>query len=150
MDIILGNAEATEKIGERLARLLRPGDVVALSGDLGAGKTTFARGVLKALGLREEAPSPSFAIVQPYEPPEVEMPVWHVDLYRLEEMEDAAELGLDEALEYAALMIEWPERLGSSLWSEALRLRIEITHGGERRLTAQVPAAWEGRWPPPR
>jgi len=146
----LPDEAATAALGTALAPLLRPGDVIALSGDLGAGKTTLARGILTALGLEEEAPSPSFAIVQPYEPPEVRLPVWHVDLYRLDNADDAEELGLEEAREYAVLLIEWPERLGVSLWSDALRLRLEIAEGGARRLTAEVPPAWEGRWPPDR
>jgi tRNA threonylcarbamoyladenosine biosynthesis protein TsaE len=134
--------------GAALAPLLRAGDVVALFGDLGAGKTTFARGLLAALGLAEEAPSPSFAIVQPYAPPEVSLPVAHVDLYRLGGPDEAAELGLDDALEDGALLIEWPERLGRSLWPEALRLAFATTPDGARRLTWAVPPAWEGRWPP--
>src|SRR5689334_4666751 len=80
---LLSDPQATEAFGSRLAEVLRPGDMVALSGQLGAGKTTLARGILQALGLEAEAPSPSFAIVQPYEPPEVRLPVWHVDLYRI-------------------------------------------------------------------
>jgi tRNA threonylcarbamoyladenosine biosynthesis protein TsaE len=148
--VLLPDEAATERAGAHLAALLRPGDVVALSGGLGAGKTTLARGLLRALGLQEEAPSPSFAIVQPYEPPEVTLPVWHVDLYRLEEQGEAAELGLDEARDHAALLIEWPERLGAALWVDALRLRLEIAEDGARRLTAAVPPAWEGRWPPDR
>ena len=148
--MLLPDEAATEALGSGLASILHPGDVVALSGDLGAGKTTLARGILKALGLEEEAPSPSFAIVQPYDVPEVRLPVWHVDLYRLEEASDAEELGLEEARDYAVLLIEWPERLGSALWSDALRLRLEIAEGGARRLTAEVPPAWEGRWPPDR
>jgi len=148
--MLLPDEAATEALGSGLASILHPGDVVALSGDLGAGKTTLARGILKALGLEEEAPSPSFAIVQPYDVPEVRLPVWHVDLYRLEEASDAEELGLEEARDYAVLLIEWPERLGSALWSDALRLRLEIAEGGARRLTADVPPAWEGRWPPDR
>lgn len=146
----LPDAESTEKLGASLAKKLRPGDVIALAGDLGAGKTTFARGVLKALGLKGEAPSPTFAIVQPYEPPEVRIPIWHIDLYRLEDADDAIELGLDEGREYSALLVEWPERLGARLWSDALRLRFETTPDSGRRLTAEVPAAWEGRWPPSR
>ena len=148
--MLLPDEAATEALGSGLASILHPGDVVALSGDLGAGKTTLARGILKALGLEEEAPSPSFAIVQPYDVPEVRLPVWHVDLYRLEEASDAEELGLEEARDHAVLLIEWPERLGSALWSDALRLRLEIAEGGARRLTADVPPAWEGRWPPDR
>lgn len=146
--IPLPDAAATEALGRSIAPLLRGGDVVALFGDLGAGKTSLVRGVLSALGLAEEAPSPTFAIVQPYAPPEVELPVAHVDLYRIEEAEEAGELGLDELLEEGALLIEWPERLGAALWPEALRLTIEPDGTGGRRLTWEAPAAWEARWPP--
>jgi tRNA threonylcarbamoyladenosine biosynthesis protein TsaE len=148
--LILPDATATMMMGAACAPLLRAGDVVALFGDLGAGKTTFARGLLHALGLAGEAPSPSFAIVQPYAPPEVSLPVAHVDLYRLAGAEEAEELGLDDALADGALLIEWPERLGPALWPHALRLHFEVAPDGARRLTWQVPAAWEGRWPPPR
>jgi len=146
--IVLADEAATEEMGAKLAGELRSGDVIALYGTLGAGKTTLARGVLKALGLQDEAPSPSFAIVQPYERPEVRLPIWHVDLYRLETGAEAAELGLEEARGDAVLMIEWPERLEKALWADALRLRLEIDTDGARRLTAEVPAAWKGRWPP--
>lgn len=144
----LPDVAATEAAGAALAPLLRAGDVVALEGDLGAGKTSFARGVLAALGLAEEAPSPSFAIVQAYASPEVRLPIWHVDLYRLDSPDEAAELGLDEVLEDGALLIEWPDRLGNRLWADALRLTLETTPDGARRLTWAVPAAWEARWPP--
>ena len=135
-------------VGAALAPLLRPGDVVALRGGLGAGKTTLARGLLSALGLEEDAPSPSFAIVQPYEPPEVSLPVAHVDLYRLDEAADVTELGLDEYLADGALLIEWPERLGTRLWLDALVLDVAVAPDGTRRLTATVPTAWKDRWPP--
>lgn len=146
--IALADAAATASLGARLATLLRAGDVVALFGDLGAGKTSLARGTLAALGLAEEAPSPTFAIVQPYAPPEVSLPVAHIDLYRLDSPEDADELGLDELREDGALLIEWPERLGASLWADALHLRLEPDGAGGRRLTWAAPAAWEARWPP--
>ena len=86
----LTDPAATEAVGARLATLVEPGDIITLTGPLGAGKTSIARGLLAALGLAGEAPSPSFAIVQPYAPPEVRMPVLHVDLYRIE---DADEIG---------------------------------------------------------
>jgi tRNA threonylcarbamoyladenosine biosynthesis protein TsaE len=146
--LLLPDAEATAALGQALAALLRPGDVVALFGDLGAGKTSLARGTLAALGLEEEAPSPTFAIVQPYAPPDVALPVAHVDLYRIADPDEAEEFGLDEMLEDGALLIEWPERLGDRLWPQALRLRIEPATGGGRRLTWEAPAAWEQRWPP--
>jgi len=146
--LILADTAATEALGRQLGALLRSGDVVALFGDLGAGKTSLARGALAALGLVEEAPSPTFAIVQPYAPPEVALPVAHVDLYRIDDPEDAQELGLDEMLEDGALLIEWPERLGDALWPQALRLALAPDPSGGRRLTWAVPAAWEARWPP--
>ncbi len=144
----LPDVAATEALGGALAPLLREGDVVALFGDLGAGKTSFARGTLAALGLAEEAPSPTFAIVQPYAPPEVSLAVAHVDLYRIDVADHVRELGLDDLLEDGALLVEWPERLGDGLWPHALRLTLAPDASGGRRLTWHVPAAWEGRWPP--
>ena len=148
--ISLASAADTEALGARLAELLQPGDVVALSGSLGAGKTSLARGILSALGLREEAPSPSYNIVIAYEPPEVRIPVWHIDLYRIENAEDIEELGLADARNDAVLLIEWPERMGGRLWPDALQLSLEAAPDGGRRLTWTVPAAWEMRWPPHR
>ena len=143
----LADAAATEAVGRALAALVVPGDAIALSGPLGSGKTTLARGLLAGLGLAGEAPSPSFAIVQPYAPPEVSIPVLHVDLYRIEDPAEAAELGIDDARDEVVLIVEWPERLGRRHWSDALWLEL-APEGEGRRLTAQVPAAWEGRWPP--
>jgi len=142
----LEGAAATEALGRRLAPMLRPGDVVALFGDLGAGKTTLARGILAGLGHDGEVASPTFPIVQPYE--DLPLPVWHVDLYRVEDPGELEELGLDEARANAALIVEWPERLGERLWPHALRLVLRREGEGARALTAEVPAAWGGRWPP--
>ncbi|QMW23155.1 tRNA (adenosine(37)-N6)-threonylcarbamoyltransferase complex ATPase subunit type 1 TsaE [Sandaracinobacteroides saxicola] len=133
-------------VAEKLAAVLRVGDVVALSGELGAGKTTLARAVIAALGWAGEVPSPTFNLVQDY--PGLRVPVWHVDLYRLETAAEADALGLDEALFDHALLLEWPERLGAALWPEALWLRLEGAGEAARRLTWRVPDAWEGRWPP--
>lgn len=146
--IALADALQTEKMGVALASLLRPGDVVALSGPLGAGKTTFARGVLAALGLSGEAPSPSFSIVIAYDPPDVRLPLWHVDLYRIEDRHEIEELGLADARIDSALLIEWPERMGDRLWDDALRLSLQPEPTGGRRLTWTSPKAWDGRWPP--
>ena len=145
--ISLPTPEATEAFGAALAERLRPGDVVALFGTLGAGKTTLARGILRGLGYQGEVASPTFPIVQAYEPPDTRFSAWHVDLYRIEEAAELAELGLDEARAAGALLIEWPERL-PALWPDALRLRLEIDEAGGRALTAELPPAWGTRWPP--
>jgi tRNA threonylcarbamoyladenosine biosynthesis protein TsaE len=144
--MFLADADATHKAGLALSEHVQVGDVIALSGNLGAGKTSFARGLLQGLGLESEAASPSFALVIPYAPPETRLAVWHVDLYRLNDAEQAEELGLDEARDDAILLIEWPERLGDRLWPDALQLRFE-TKGAGRRLTASLPPSWEARWP---
>ncbi len=144
--MLLESAAATERLGAAMALSLRVGDVVALFGELGAGKTTLTRGLLRGLGFEGDVASPTFPIVQPYE--ELDLPLWHVDLYRIEEPGEIEELALDEALADAALVIEWPERLGQALWADALRLHLVVAGEGARSLTAQVPPAWEGRWPP--
>jgi tRNA threonylcarbamoyladenosine biosynthesis protein TsaE len=145
--MILGNAAATHQAGMDLALAVRIGDVIALRGDLGAGKTSLARGILAGLGLEEEAPSPSFALVIPYDPPLTRLPVWHVDLYRLETPDQCLELGLDEALSDGALIIEWPDRMGASLWPCALNLTLEPDEDGGRTLTVAAPPSWEKRCP---
>lgn len=143
---VLADEAATDTFGRRLAARLAPGDIVLLSGDLGAGKTALARGILAGLGHAGEVPSPTFTLVQSYELPGVRLPVWHVDLYRLDDPNEVEELGLDEILADGALIIEWPERAGGR-WPEALHLTLADTGEGSRRLTARVPPAWEARWP---
>lgn len=141
----LKNEAATLAFGRRLASALRVGDVVTLSGPLSAGKTTLVRGLLEALGHQGEVPSPSFAIVQPYET--LDLPIWHVDLYRIENPSDLEELGLEDASQEGALIIEWPEHAGTGAWPSALALSLDVAEDGTRALTAIVPTAWEGRWP---
>lgn len=143
----LASQADTEALGAWLGAILRAGDVVALSGDLGAGKTTLARGILRGLGFEGEVASPTFPLVIAYEPPDVRLALWHVDLYRIEDSREIAELALDEAGD-AALVIEWPQRLGAALPASALRLRLDRTDAGGRALTAEGPAAWGERWLP--
>jgi tRNA threonylcarbamoyladenosine biosynthesis protein TsaE len=143
--MMLDDEAATAAAAAGWAKLLRGGDVITLTGDLGAGKTTLVRGLLLALGHDGEVPSPSFAIVQPYE--DLDPPLWHADLYRVDDPAELAELGLD-SLDDSVLVVEWPERAGEGAWPDALRLTLEILDPKRRRLTAEVPAAWEGRWPP--
>ncbi|GAB5488425.1 MAG: tRNA (adenosine(37)-N6)-threonylcarbamoyltransferase complex ATPase subunit type 1 TsaE [Parasphingorhabdus sp.] len=134
------------KLGQRLATTLKPGDKVALSGTLGAGKTTFARGVLHGLGFSEEVPSPTFAIVQQYELPEVSLPLAHVDFYRIEDPDEVHELGLDDSLIDGALLAEWPDRLPQSYWTDALQIDIKIEPDETRLLTWIAGEAWKDRW----
>ena len=142
--MILKDEAATMAMGARLAEIARAGDVIVLTGPLGVGKTALARGFLRALGHEGEVPSPSFAIVQPYE--ELRPAVWHVDLYRVDDPSELDQLGLDEAAD-AVLLVEWPERAGENVWPDALHLSLEFDEAGARRLTAVVPPAWEARWP---
>lgn len=142
----LKNEAATLAFGRKLAKALKPGDIVTLSGALSAGKTTLVRGLLGALGYRGDVPSPSFAIVQPYD--SLSPPVWHADLYRVENPGELDELGLDDISSDGVLIVEWPEHAGFGAWPNALALTLEVDQDGVRTLTAEVPTAWEGRWPP--
>jgi len=143
--VILKSEEETAAAGAAVSRLSRGGDVITLAGPLGAGKTAFARGFIGALGHEGDVPSPSFAIVQPYE--DILPRVWHVDLYRVDNASELEELGLDAAVD-AVLLVEWPERAGLDAWPDALGLSLAFGQDDERILTAKVPPSWEGRWPP--
>ena len=136
---------AMASLGAAIAEVLRPGDTIALFGDLGAGKTTLARAIIAALGWPGEVPSPTYTLVQSYDPPDVRVPVWHIDLYRLAAPDDADALGLFET--DAALIVEWPERLGARLPADALKLTLSGSGAAPRHLTSLVPKAWESRWP---
>jgi tRNA threonylcarbamoyladenosine biosynthesis protein TsaE len=144
--VILTSEAQTAEVGAALARALQAGDVVTLSGPLGVGKTALARAVLHAAGHEGEVPSPTFAIVQPYD--ELSVPIWHCDLYRLEDPSELEELGLEAVPEVGALLVEWPERAGAAAWPQALRLSLDFADGGARSLTWVLPPPWEGRWLP--
>jgi tRNA threonylcarbamoyladenosine biosynthesis protein TsaE len=143
LDIPLADADATEALGAALARALRPGDAICLYGPLGAGKSTLARGLIRALTTPDEdVPSPTFTLVQLYDGPD--FPISHFDLYRLEQASEAEELGLDEALEEGAALIEWPQRLEGRLPADRLDIEIEID--AEGRIARLRPhGAWKGR-----
>ena len=143
--MILKREVETAEAGAAIARMARVGEVITLSGPLGVGKTALARGFIEELGHEGEVPSPSFAIVQPYEA--LNPQVWHVDLYRIDDPAEIEELGLDAAAD-AVLLVEWPERAGTTNWPGALRLTLAFAQKDARNLTAEVPPAWEGRWPP--
>jgi tRNA threonylcarbamoyladenosine biosynthesis protein TsaE len=140
--IPLPDADATARLGAAVARVLQPGDAVCLWGPLGAGKSTLARGLIRALtSPDEEVPSPTFTLVQTYE---AAFPVSHFDLYRLADADEAYEIGLDEAMDEGAAIIEWPERLAGAL--PVTRLDIVIEADGEARMARLIPhGAFEGR-----
>ncbi|MBS0477433.1 MAG: tRNA (adenosine(37)-N6)-threonylcarbamoyltransferase complex ATPase subunit type 1 TsaE [Proteobacteria bacterium] len=143
----LSDQAATAALGARIAARLRPGDVVALSGGLGAGKTTLARAIIAALGHMGEVPSPTFAIIETYDPPTVRLPLVHADFYRLERPEDAEELGLDDYREGAVLIAEWPDHAGGFAHEPGcLSLRLETAETG-RTAIVEGGADWLGRLP---
>lgn len=146
--MMLADEAATAAIARDLAGHLKGGDAITLSGGLGAGKTTFVRHLLAALGHEGEVPSPTFPIVVPYDQMMFGV-LLHADLYRIEHPSELAEIGLDALDGETVLLVEWPDRAGPDAWPQALRLTFEVTGSEQRRLTAEVPAAWEGRWPPP-
>lgn len=131
--IDLPDETATIRLGQRLARGLAAGDVVLLDGDLGAGKTVLARAIIRArAGAAIDVPSPTFNLVIPYDLPG--LPLWHFDLYRLEHPDDAAEIGLDEAMAEGACLVEWPGRLGARRPVHALTVRLAIAGNGRRAI----------------
>lgn len=119
----------TAAFGHRLATVLKARDVVFLYGDLGAGKTTLARQIIADLCGIDDAPSPTYTLVQLYETT-AGVPLWHVDLYRIEAIGELAELGLDDAFDEAITLIEWPERLGAALPADRLEISIAMTGAG--------------------
>ncbi len=151
VEIDLADAEATAALGRAVAPLLEPGEAVLLYGPLGMGKSTLARGLIRALaGEDEDVPSPTFTLVQFYEThaPERGPPVAHFDLYRLSRPEEAFEIGLDEALDVGAALIEWPERLGEDparvLGPDILTIILE-ERGEGRSATVSGAGSWDAK-----
>ena len=145
VEIDLADRDATRRLARRLARLARPGDVIALGGGLGTGKTALARDFIHTLaGAPCEVPSPTFTLAQTYEIGAVT--VWHFDLFRLTRPEDVFELGFEDALAGGITLIEWPERLGALLPAD--RLDITLGQGAApdaRRARVTAGGAWAGR-----
>jgi len=145
LSIELQSEAATQALAARVARLARVGDAIALRGELGSGKTSFARGFIRALGRGdEEVPSPTFTLVEIYELGSIQ--VWHFDLYRLAKPEDVYELGFEEALAGGVMLIEWPERLGPLLPRERLDVTLSAgTSPTRRRAVLRGSPRWAER-----
>ncbi len=131
--IQLGSPEETTSLAAAFAKHLTKADVLLLIGDIGAGKTHFARSLIQAkLGYAEDVPSPTFTLVQTYEAEDIE--IWHTDLYRLTHPDEVVELGLTEAFETEICLVEWPDRLADLTPSSALTLDLKLTETAEGRL----------------
>ncbi|MBS0272986.1 MAG: tRNA (adenosine(37)-N6)-threonylcarbamoyltransferase complex ATPase subunit type 1 TsaE [Proteobacteria bacterium] len=142
LNIPLDGLPGTQALGARIAGGLRVGDAVALEGDLGAGKTTLARSILEGLGVTEDVPSPTFTLVQQYETPK--LAVRHYDFYRIEDPSELRELGLDEALDEGAVLIEWPEKAPNAIPPDALHIKLTITSDRSRNAHIAGPSRWSG------
>src|SRR6516164_1301002 len=140
----LPDERAMVALAARISALAAPGDIIALKGDLGAGKTSFARGFIRARGGEEDVPSPTFTLVQIYELGG--MAIWHFDLYRLKSPDEAWELGIEDAFSEGISLIEWPERLGPLLPKH--RLEIIFLYGDRpeaRRAVLTAGGDWQRR-----
>lgn len=145
---VIARAEAdTARLAGIVAAAARPGDVIALRGDLGSGKTAFARGFIRALTApAEEVPSPTFTLVQTYSA--AGRTIYHFDFYRIDDPEEAWEIGIEEAFAGGITLIEWPERLGGLLPGDRLDVRLETPAGAagtQRRITLTAGPAWRER-----
>jgi tRNA threonylcarbamoyladenosine biosynthesis protein TsaE len=139
--VTLEDEAATAALGARIASALKVGDAVLISGELGAGKTTLVRGILRALGVEDHVPSPTFTLVQAYET--ARLPVAHFDLYRVESEREIVELGLEESLDSGAAIVEWPERgIPERLAEEALRITLTSTGKTNRQVDIAGPSRW--------
>ncbi len=143
--LLLPDEMSTAALAARLAPSLHAGDCLLLSGPIGAGKSTFARALIRALtgNPNEDVPSPTFTLVQTY--PTKDTKIWHADLYRLTHPDEAAELGLEEAFDSSICLVEWPDRLGSLAPTAALRIDFLATPEGPHILSVEGDDPWRQR-----
>lgn len=143
MIIDLPSLKDTEQLATTLAPSLRAGGAVLLQGDLGVGKTSFARAVLQALGVEGEVPSPTFTLVQSYEISGLH--VFHFDLYRLKHPYEVEEIGFDDALADGLVFVEWPEKASAYMPQDALILNFVLDDAGHRQVSIKAPKSWQDR-----
>ena len=140
-------ADQTRAVGEAVGGLLEPGDVVSLTGDLGAGKTTFVQGAAPPLGVRDPVVSPTFTLVRQYRG---DVPVYHLDIYRLDRVQDVLDLGLDEMLDGAGVVfVEWGDAIEGLLPEDHLQVELTLPDETDRRrldVTGRG-RTWDRRWP---
>jgi tRNA threonylcarbamoyladenosine biosynthesis protein TsaE len=146
LSLSTSSAEESRRLGEALAALLGPGDVVSFTGDLGAGKTTMVQGIARGLGVDQPVVSPTFTLVREYSGA---MPIYHLDVYRLDRIQEVLDLGFEEMLDAAALvLVEWGEGIDAILPGEHLTVELSIPQDGDDRrvvISAASPG-WARRW----
>jgi len=143
-DITLADEAATQRLAADVARLARAGDMIALWGDLGSGKTVFARGFITALVGETEVPSPTFSLAQSYDGPD--FTIWHFDFYRLDDPWEVLELGFNDALVDGVALVEWPDRLGDLLPADRLDIRMTLTKDGRHTARLEPHGDWAARF----
>jgi tRNA threonylcarbamoyladenosine biosynthesis protein TsaE len=144
LDVISRAPDETRKVGAALAELLVPGDVVSLTGDLGAGKTAFVQGAARALGVQEPVTSPTFVLVRQYRG---DVPVHHVDVYRLDRVQEVLDLGFEDLLDPSGVVfVEWGDAIDALLPDDHLRVEITTDDDSRRLSCAGRGSRWAGRW----
>ena len=144
LDVISRAPDETRKVGAALAELLVPGDVVSLTGDLGAGKTAFVQGAARALGVQEPVTSPTFVLVRQYRG---DVPVHHVDVYRLDRVQEVLDLGFEDLLDPSGVVfVEWGDAIDALLPDDHLRVEVTTTDDARRLSFAGRGTRWAGRW----
>ncbi|MBF9014825.1 MULTISPECIES: tRNA (adenosine(37)-N6)-threonylcarbamoyltransferase complex ATPase subunit type 1 TsaE [unclassified Oceanispirochaeta] len=134
-ELLSSSFEETLELGFKIGKVLKPGDIVALNGDLGAGKTSISKGIARALGIKDVITSPTYTIVSEYEGT---IPLYHMDMYRIDGIEEFELLGVDELLfGQGVSLIEWSERITEYLPDDCKTLNISILENGQRKISLE-------------